>query len=130
MAHRLARAVIPLLAFALLAAACSSGNDSSGGSSSGGGSGGSGGGGGGTTLTIQGFAFHPDSLSGPAGSTLSITITNKDDVTHSFTLDDNSVTKDVPSGQTVTVQVPLPNSGTLGWHCRFHPTMTGTISVA
>jgi plastocyanin len=56
-------------------------------------------------------------------------VTNNDTTTHSFTLDDGSVSKDIPAGQTVQVKVTFPQSGTLGWHCRFHPTMTGTLKV-
>jgi plastocyanin len=116
-----------VLMLALLGAACSS-NDSGGGGSSGGSSS-SGGGGGGPQLTIQNFAFDPATLSGSAGQTLEIQITNKDDVEHSFTLDDDSVSKDIEGGGSETVEVTLPDSGTVGWHCKYHPTMTGTITI-
>jgi plastocyanin len=138
--------LVAVMALGLVAAACSSNDTGSGGggstgTSGGGGStgttggssgstGGAAGGGASTqTISIKDFAFHPDAITGAAGTTLSITITNNDSPTHSFTLDDNSVSKDIPPGQTVTVAVPLPDSGTVGWHCRFHPTMTGTITV-
>ena len=86
-------------------------------------------GGGTASLSIQGFAFHPDTLTAAAGASLTISVTNNDTTTHSVTLDDGSVSKDVPAGQTVQVKVTFPQSGTLGWHCRFHPTMTGTLKV-
>jgi plastocyanin len=138
--------LVAVMALGLVAAACSSNDTGSGGggstgTSGGGGStgttggssgstGGAAGGGASTqTISIKEFAFHPDAITGAAGTTLSITITNNDSPTHSFTLDDNSVSKDIPPGQTETVAVPLPDSGTVGWHCRFHPTMTGTITV-
>jgi plastocyanin len=138
--------LVAVMALGLVAAACSSNDTGSGdggstGTSGGGGStgttggssgstGGAAGGGASTqTISIKDFAFHPNAITGAAGTTLSITITNNDSPTHSFTLDDNSVSKDIPPGQTVTVAVPLPDSGTVGWHCRFHPTMTGTITV-
>ena len=142
--------LVAVMALGLVAAACSSNDAGSGGggTSGGGGStgttggstgttggssgstGGAAGGGASTqTISIKDFAFHPNAITGAAGTTLSITITNNDSPTHSFTLDDNSVSKDIPPGQSVTVAVPLPDSGTVGWHCRFHPTMTGTITV-
>jgi plastocyanin len=138
------RLLVAVMALALVAAACSSGNDSGSGTtgSSGttgttgstGGTGGSGatGGAGGTTqaITIKDFAFNPSQITGPAGATLTITITNNDSPTHSFTLDDSSVSQDIAPGTTETVEVPLPSSGTVGWHCKYHPTMTGTITVA
>jgi plastocyanin len=141
--------LVAVMALGLVAAACSSNDAGSGGggTSGGGGStgttggstgttggssgstGAAGGGAGAQAISIKDFAFHPNAITGAAGTTLSITITNNDSPTHSFTLDDNSVSKDIPPGQSVTVAVPLPDSGTVGWHCRFHPTMTGTITV-
>jgi len=111
------------LSVVVLLAACGS-------SSSDGGGGGGGGGGAGLTLTIKGFAFHPNTLSAPGGQQSTVTITNDDSVTHSFTLDDGGVSRDVPAGQTVQVTVPFPASGTAGFHCRFHSSMTGTLRAA
>ena len=115
------------LSLVLLLAAC-------GGSSSDGGDGGSGGGGGGRggglTLSIKDFAFQPKTLSAPGGQQATVTITNEDSVTHSFTLDDGGVSRDVPAGQTVEVTVPFPATGTAGFHCKFHPSITGTLRAA
>jgi plastocyanin len=138
------RLLVAVMALGLVAAACSSGNDAasgntgstgttgSTGSSGTTGSSGATGGAGGTsqTITIKDFAFSPSQITGPAGATLTITITNNDTPTHSFTLDDNSVSQDIAPGTTETVEVPLPSSGTVGWHCKYHPTMIGTITVA
>lgn len=82
------------------------------------------------TLTIKDFAFRPNTLSAPGGQQSTVTITNQDSVTHSFTLNDGGVSRDVPPGQTVQVTVPFPASGTAGFHCRFHATMTGTLRAA
>jgi plastocyanin len=119
---RLAGLALPLV---LLLAAC-------GGSSSAGGGGGAGGGDGGAglTITIKDLAFHPDTLSAPGGQQAPVTITNEDSVTHGFTLDDGAVSRDVPAGQTVEVTVPFPASATTGFHCKFHPSMTGTLRAA
>ena len=82
------------------------------------------------TITIQNFAFNPDTISGSAGETITIAISTKDSVEHSFTLNDDSVSKDFEDGDSGTVQVTLPDSGTIGWHCEYHPrTMKGTITV-
>jgi plastocyanin len=81
----------------------------------------------GTTITIKDFAFSPDALTLPAGE-VTLTVTNEDSTTHSFTLDDDSVTTDIAPGTTEQVTVTVPASGSLGWHCRFHSTMTGTIT--
>jgi plastocyanin len=112
------------LSLVLLLAACGSSSDG------GGGGGGGDGGGGGLTLTIKGFAFQPNTLSAPGGQQSTVTITNEDSVTHNFTLDDGGVSRDVPAGQTVEVTVPFPASGSAGFHCKFHPSMTGTLRAA
>ncbi|HEY6677325.1 MAG TPA: cupredoxin domain-containing protein [Actinomycetota bacterium] len=118
------------LSLVLLLAACGSSSDGGGGGGAGGGGAGTGDGGAGPTLTIKDFAFHPDTLSAPGGQQATVTITNEDSVTHSFTLDDGGVSRDVPAGQTVEVTVPFPASATAGFHCRFHSSMTGTLRAA
>jgi plastocyanin len=122
---RLAGLALPLV---LLVAACGSSSDGGGGG--GGGGAGGGDGGGGLTITIKDLTFHPDTLSAPGGQQATLTITNEDSVTHSFTLDDGAVSRDVPAGQTVEVTVPFPASATAGFHCKFHPSMTGTLRAA
>lgn len=115
------------LALALLLQLTACGGSSSNG---GDGGGGGGGGGGGPTLSIKGFAFHPDTLTSGGGQQATVSITNEDSVTHNFTLDDGGVSRDVPAGQTVEVTVPFPASATAGFHCRFHSSMTGTLRAA
>ena len=81
----------------------------------------------GTSITISNFAFQPNALTLPPGK-VTLSVTNNDSTLHSFTLDDGSVSKDVPPGTTQQVTITVPASGTLGWHCRIHTTMTGTIT--
>jgi plastocyanin len=81
----------------------------------------------GTTITIQNFAFSPNALTLPPGK-VTLSVTNDDSTLHSFTLDDGSASKDVPPGTTAQVTITVPASGTLGWHCRIHTSMTGTIT--
>jgi plastocyanin len=82
--------------------------------------------GGGTSITIAGFAFDPNTItvSGPT----EVTITNDDDATHTFTLDDDSVDETIDAGATATVTVDV--SQTTGFHCTIHPQMTGTVELA
>jgi plastocyanin len=79
-------------------------------------------------IGITGTRFDPASLDVPAGPT-TIVIANNDPFTHTFTLDDGSVDRQILSGATVRVVVDLTR--TTGFHCRIHPTsMTGTLHVA
>lgn len=122
-------ALVAVLVLGLAAAACGDG----GAGADGGADGGGGGDGGGSTakVTIHDFAFDPNTLSGAAGETLSIEITNEDSAEHSFTLDDDSASQDFEGGESGTVEVTLPDeAGSLGWHCQYHPAMTGTIQVS
>ena len=84
------------------------------------------GGGGGTAITIEGLAFDPSTLQVSGETTL--TITNNDGTTHTFTLDDGSVDQEVPGGESIEVTVNV--SETTGFHCKIHPSMTGTLEVA
>ncbi len=116
--YLLAAAVVVSVGLVLSACGSSGGNNEGGGGS-----------GSDLALTIQGFAFHPDTLTAPGGQQATLTITNKDTVTHNFTLDQGGVSRDIPAGQTVSVTVPFPTSGTAGFHCRFHTTMTGKLEA-
>jgi plastocyanin len=124
----LAAAVVSV---ALLTAACSSGDGSpgTGGGSSGSSSAETGGGAEDQTVTLSNFTFDPSTLALPSGKDVKIELTNKDDVEHSFTLDDDSVSQDVEGGEDTSVTLNLTEG--IGWHCEYHPdTMKGTITVS
>ena len=76
---------------------------------------------------IADLAFEPSTLTVASGST-TITVTNSDTVTHTFTLDDGSVDETIDPGQSVEVTVNI--TATTGFHCSIHTTMTGTLQVA
>lgn len=113
-----------VLALALPLAACSSDEGGSDDGSTTGSNGG--GGGGGTTVVIQDFAFNPASLDVSAGQ-VTLTVTNEDSADHTFTLDDGSSDTEIAGGE--TAEIPLDVSATVGFHCEFHPSMTGTLNV-
>lgn len=79
-------------------------------------------------IGIADFTFDPSTLSIAAGST-DVTITNSDTTDHTFTLDDDSVDQPVAAGETVTVTVEGTAGESLGFHCKIHPAMTGTLNV-
>lgn len=133
--RRLQGTILAVVTLALMTAACSSNNSPSGttsgaatsGSTTGSTSGAtSGGGGASATIVAQNFAFSPSSVNVSSG-TVTLTVTNKDSTEHTFTLDDGSSSTDLQPGKTVTIKLDL--SKTVGWHCKIHPTMTGTLKV-
>ena len=118
------RLVATVFSIALVMAACSSDDGTDGSTDNGGG-----GGGGDQTITISDFTFDPDTLTVPAGQDVTIEVTNEDDVEHSFTLDDDSVSQDIEGGESQSVTLNLTEG--IGWHCEYHPdTMKGTVTIS
>jgi plastocyanin len=76
------------------------------------------------TLVASGTAFDPTTITMPEGGTLGFT--NEDGVTHTFTMDDESVDIEVAGGESVTVT--LSTAGP--FHCTIHTSMTGTVEFA
>jgi len=125
-------AIAAALALTLAFVACGGddeGSDTTGGSTATTGSTGSTastGSGGSLAVTIQGNLFDPGQLDVSAG-TVTVTVTNEDAITHTFTTDDMSVNEEVGAGETVEVTVDV--SEDLGWHCEIHPSMRGKFVV-
>jgi plastocyanin len=122
------RGLVVVAVASMLLGACSSSSSSSSVPASTTGGGGGGGAGTALSLTAKDFAFSPTALTAKAG-TVTVNVTNEGTVTHSFTLDDGSVSKDIPAGTSATVTLNLTQ--TVSFHCQFHPSqMTGTITVS
>jgi plastocyanin len=128
MRRRILVSVALISVLTLAASACSKNDSGSSGGSSGGGSDGGGGGGGGTAVSIANFAFDPNTLSVTSGQEVTVSVTNNDTTEHSFTLDDGSGEVDVEPGDAKDLTFSVTES--TGWHCKYHPQMTGTIEVA
>lgn len=80
----------------------------------------------GDTVSISGFAFHPQGLEVPPATT--VIWTNEDDVDHTATADDGSwdagtLEPGRSDGHTFSDEGEYP------YHCAIHPSMTGTITV-
>ncbi|MEX0983594.1 MAG: cupredoxin domain-containing protein [Actinomycetota bacterium] len=117
---RTKRLVVAIGLSMLVAAACGGEGDTStpaGGGSSSAPSGEAG------SLSMSGFAFVPGDVTTGTGGTLSVT--NEDSTTHTFTMDDGSVDQQVGAGQTVEVTITAAGS----FHCDIHPSMTGAVSL-
>jgi plastocyanin len=79
------------------------------------------------TIVIQDLAFDPSCFS--AASASSIVIENHDSVTHTFTIDGTDVDVEIQGGDTFQGGSAGLAAGTYPFHCRIHPTMTGTVIV-
>jgi plastocyanin len=92
-------------------------------------SGGGGGGGGGTgsVVTISNMAYGPSPLTVAKGTT--VTWKNNDSVAHTATADDASFdTGNIPANSTSS-GVTFNTAGTFPYHCTYHSSMHGTITV-
>jgi plastocyanin len=102
-------------------AACGSTDNGSGGSSSGGA---------GPTVTAKDFSFDPSTVPISAGQSVTVTFKNDGNTEHSLTLDNGSGETEAEPGKSATLTVTAPSSGTLTFHCKYHPTqMKGSFTV-
>jgi plastocyanin len=122
-----------IVAAALLTlAGCGSGSSSSTSSTSSasGGSGGYASAPSGDTIEMYDNYFRPKTLTGKAGSTVKVTLKNVGKRDHNFKIDSQkSANADVKPGQTATVSVKIPSSGSQQFYCEYHKGlgMTGVV---
>ena len=77
-------------------------------------------------VNIMSFAFTPSGLSVHAGTR--VTFTNRDAVTHTVTADGGLFNSgDLVPGRSFSFT--FMGRGSFAYHCRIHPSMTGTITV-
>jgi plastocyanin len=122
-----------LAATALLSAACGSSSGGSAGSATGGAQ--PAGGGGDVTgkssldVATTNYAFSPAVLNGTPGQKLTIHLTNSSGTAHNFTLADQKINTDLPTGKATDVTVTFPATGQLVFTCEYHASkgMKGTL---
>jgi plastocyanin len=79
------------------------------------------------SVTIKNFTFQPSTFTVAPGATISVT--NKDGVTHTFTSDSGHFsTGNIAPGETKTVTAPM-KPGTYTYRCMIHQFMTGRFVV-
>ncbi|WP_018638905.1 cupredoxin domain-containing protein [Parafrankia elaeagni] len=79
-----------------------------------------------TTVTIENFAFSPQTATFKVGQT--VTVVNNDSAPHTWTSADGGFdTGRLEQGQSATVT--FGKAGTFTVICEIHPSMTGTVTV-
>lgn len=79
------------------------------------------------SITISGFAYSVPTSVAPGAT---ITVTNKDSVTHTVTADSGGAFDvTVSAGGTATFKAPAA-AGRYAFHCTVHPSMHGTLTVS
>jgi len=76
--------------------------------------------GGAVTLDASEFAFSPTCVEATNGETLEVTVTNGGSALHNLSVDSLGIDEDVQAGETISVEVTLPDSGSLPFVCKYH----------
>ena len=71
-------------------------------------------------VSADDFAFDPATVDAEAGETLTLEIQNVGDAPHTFTVDELDIDEEIPSGESIEVEVTVPDSGGVDFYCRFH----------
>jgi plastocyanin len=73
--------------------------------------------------------FKPTFIEAEAGAKLTLTIKNEGAAQHTFTIDSAKIDEEIAPDDEVKVDVTVPDSGHLDFHCRFHGSagMQGSI---
>lgn len=79
-------------------------------------------------ITISGSQFDPTEVQAAAGDA-TFAVNNEDGFAHTFTVDDLDVDEQVDGGEGASIAATL-ESGSYEFHCKIHPSMTGTITVS
>lgn len=80
------------------------------------------------TITARDFRFDPPTATVHAGQ-VTVTLVNAGGVEHSFTADSVHTSTDADPGESNVAPFVAPDSGTITFHCRWHPAMRGTLTV-
>ena len=82
-------------------------------------------------LEMDDSYFEPTVLSGEAGQTLGVELTNEGSNQHTFTIDSLGVDVSLSGGETGEAEVTFPDAGALLFYCQFHDDlgMRGGLSV-
>ena len=76
--------------------------------------------GGEVTLDASEFAFSPTCVEAGAGETLEVTVTNSGSALHNLSVESLGIDEDVQAGETIAVEVTLPDSGSVPFVCKYH----------
>jgi plastocyanin len=89
-------------------------------------------GGGQSTLEMKDFSFSPMTVKGKPGQKVTLQLKNTGTVEHNLTITSQGINKDVEAGETATVDVTIPQSGTVAFYCKYHrgQGMTGQLQAS
>ncbi len=71
-------------------------------------------------VEMDDFYFSPTVLKGTPGQKVTLELENEGKVEHNLTIDSQGIDKDVEAGKSATVQVSIPQSGSVAFYCKYH----------
>jgi len=76
----------------------------------------------GTSVEIEAgdFFFDATCLTASSPGTIKVTVTNAGNALHNFTVAEQGIDQDVPIGESISLTVRLPASGSLPFLCKYH----------
>ena len=77
-------------------------------------------------ITVKNFAFSPSTVHVARGAT--VTVTNQDGFSHTWTADDGSWNDPLSAGGSASRR--FDTDGTFTYHCAIHSSMTGSVVVS
>jgi plastocyanin len=84
-----------------------------------------------TEVEMDDFYFEPTVLEGKPGQKVELELKNEGDTLHTFTIDSQSVDKELGPGEEAEVEVTIPKSGVVSFYCKIHKSegMAGALAV-
>ena len=84
-----------------------------------------------TEVELDDFYFKPTVLEGKPGQKVELELKNEGETEHTFTIDSQSVDKELGPGEEAEVEVTIPKSGVVSFYCKFHKSsgMAGALAV-
>jgi plastocyanin len=82
-------------------------------------------------LELDDFYFQPTTVQGKPGQTVTLELKNEGKTEHNFSISAQHVDKDIEAGESDTVKVKVPKSGTVQFFCSYHKSqgMVGTLAT-
>lgn len=82
-------------------------------------------------MELDDFYFEPTFVKAAGGREVRLSLSNKGNAPHTFTIDDLGIDEVLQPGAKATVTVKLPAGGTVAYYCRFHKAsgMQGAFAV-
>ena len=74
-------------------------------------------------VELDDFYFEPTVLKGKPGQRVTLELENEGKVEHNFSIDSQTIDKDLEAGEDAKVTVTITKSGLVSFYCKYHKSM-------